>query len=162
MIQAGSDNNYLADNDITHGGDGVFIRPFAGWTSSGNVLERNDALYANNNCLEAQCPRNTYRHNKANHGSHGIWVGLSNETIVEDNEASYNGLPSGFHNAPWNFKSVPKGPQRAPRHHYGRLLRPYVCRGNRCIGNNGVGISLFGDASPHTSSRPSIGSWRTM
>ena len=27
MVQAGSDDNYFADNDITHGGDGVFIRP---------------------------------------------------------------------------------------------------------------------------------------
>ena len=43
MVQAGSDDNYFADNDITHGGDGVFIRPYAGWTSSGNVFERNDA-----------------------------------------------------------------------------------------------------------------------
>ncbi len=149
MVQAGSDDNYFADNDITHGGDGVFIRPYAGWTSSGNVFERNDASYANNNCIEAQCPRNTYRHNKANHGSHGIWVGLSNETIVEDNEACYNGLPSGFHNAPWEFKYVPKGPQAGAA---GIIMAGFcdhtLCRGNKCIGNNGVGISLFGDASP--------------
>ena len=149
MVQAGSDDNYFADNDITHGGDGVFIRPYAGWTSGGNVFERNDASYANNNCIEAQCPRNTYRHNKANHGSHGIWVGLSNETIVEDNEACYNGLPSGFHNAPWAFKYVPKGPQAGAA---GIIMAGFcdhtLCRGNKCIGNNGVGISLFGDASP--------------
>ena len=126
MVQAGSDDNYFADNDITHGGDGVFLRPYAGWTSSGNVFERNDASYANNNCIEAQCPRNTYRHNKANHGSHGIWVGWSNETIVEDNEACYNGLPSGFHNAPWGFKYVPKGPQTgAAGIIMAGMLRPY-------------------------------------
>jgi parallel beta-helix repeat protein len=149
LVQAGSDDNYFADNDITHGGDGVFLRPFAGWTSSGNVFERNDASYANNNCIEAQCPRNTYRHNKANHGSHGIWVGWSNETIVEDNEACYNGLPSGMHNAPWQFKYVPKGPQNGAA---GIIMAGScdhtVCRGNQCIGNNGVGISLFGDNSP--------------
>ena len=149
LIQAGSDDNYFADNDITHGGDGVFIRPFAGWTSSGNVFERNDASYANNNCIEAQCPRNTYRRNKANHGSHGIWVGWSNETIVEDNEACYNGLPGGFHNAPWSFKHVPQGPQPgAAGIIMAGMCNHTVCRGNRCTGNNGVGISLFGDASP--------------
>jgi len=149
MVQAGSDDNYFADNDITHGGDGVFIRPFAGWTSSGNVFERNDASFANNNCIEAQCPRNTYRRNKANHGSHGIWVGWSNETIVEDNEACYNGLPSGFHNAPWGFRYVPKGPQPgAAGIIMAGMCNHTVCRGNKCIGNNGVGISLFGDASP--------------
>ena len=149
MVQAGSDDNYFADNDITHGGDGVFLRPYAGWTSSGNVFERNDASYANNNCIEAQCPRNTYRHNKANHGSHGIWVGWSNETIVEDNEACYNGLPSGFHNAPWGFKYVPKGPQAgAAGIIMAGMCNHTICRGNKCVGNNGVGISLFGDASP--------------
>ena len=146
MVQAGSDDNCFADNDITHGGDGVFIRPYAGWTSAGNVFERNDTSYANNNCIEAQCPRNTYRHNKANHGSHGIWVGWSNETIVEDNEASYNGLPSGFHNAPWGFKFVPKGPQSgAAGIIMAGMCNHTICRGNKCIGNNGCGLCLFGD-----------------
>ena len=150
LLQAGSDDNYFADNDIRHGGDGVFVRPSpAGWASTGNVFERNDCSYANNNCIEAQCPRNTYRHNKANYGSHGIWVGWSNETVLEDNEACFNGLPSGFHNAPWRFKFVPNGPQKAAA---GIILAGMcnhtICRGNKCIGNNGVGISLFGDDSP--------------
>jgi parallel beta-helix repeat protein len=149
LVQAGSDDNYFADNDITHGGDGVFIRPFAGWTSSGNVFERNDASYANNNCIEAQCPRNTYRRNKANHGSHGIWVGWSNETVLEENEACYNGLASGMHNAPWEFKYVPGGPKPGAA---GIIMAGScdhtVCRGNQCIGNNGAGISMFGDNSP--------------
>ncbi len=78
-----------------------------------------------------------------------FWVGLSNETIVEDNEACYNGLPGGFHNAPWSFKYVPKGPQSGAA---GIIMAGYcdhtLCRGNKCIGNNGAGISLFGDASP--------------
>ncbi len=150
MVQAGSDDNYFADNDITHGGDGVFLRPSpGGWASAGNIFERNDTSYANNNCIEAQCPRNTYRHNKANHGSHGIWVGWSNETILEDNEASYNGLPSGFHNAPWGFKFVPKGPQSgAAGIIMAGMCNHTICRGNKCIGNNGCGLCLFGDDHP--------------
>ncbi len=163
LVQAGSDDNYFADNDITHGGDGVFLRPFAGWTSSGNVFERNDASYANNNCFEAQCPRNTYRHNKANHGSHGIWVGWSNETIVEDNEACYNGLPSGIHNAPWRFKYVPNGPQNGRRrHHHGR----HVATIRSAAATSASATTAPASASSattrrSTSSRPSTGSWRT-
>ena len=114
-----------------------------------NVFEGNDTSYANNNCIEAQCPRNTYRRNKANHGSHGIWVGLSNETIVEDNEACYNGLLSGFHNAPWGFTYTPHGPQSGAA---GIIMAGFcnhtICRGNKVIGNNGCGICLFGDNSP--------------
>ena len=127
MVQAGSDDNYFADNDITHGGDGVFLRPSpAGWASSGNVFERNDASYANNNCIEAQCPRNTYRHNKANHGSHGIWVGWSNETIIEDNEACYNGLPSGLPQRPLGIQvRAQRAAKRRRRHHHGRLVQPH-------------------------------------
>ncbi len=150
MVQAGSDDNYFADNDITHGGDGVFLRPYAGWTSAGNVFERNNCSYANNNCIEAQCPRNTYRGNKANHGSHGIWVGWSNETVLEDNEACFNGLPTGLHNAPFPFKFVPGGRQSAAA---GIILAGQcnhtICRGNKCIGNNGAGICLFGDDHPN-------------
>ena len=148
LVLACSNDNYFADNDITHGGDGVFLRP-SGGPSSGNVLERNDASYANNNCFEAQCPRNTYRQNKANHGSHGIWIGLSNESIVEDNEVCYNGLTSGLHNAPWTFKYVPNGPQNGAG---GIIMLGWcnhtICRGNKCIGNNGAGICMAANASP--------------
>ena len=148
LVQAGSDDNYYAHNDITYGGDGVFIRVYAGWTSAGNVFEWNDTSYANNNCIEAQCPRNTYRHNKANHGSHGIWVGWSNETILEDNEACYNGLLSGFHNAPWGFTYVPGGGQSgAAGIIMAGMCNHTICRGNKCIGNNGCGLCLFGDNS---------------
>ena len=150
LLQACSNENYFADNDITYGGDGVFLRPSpAGWASERNVFERNDTSYANNNCIEAQCPRNTYRHNKANHGSHGIWVGWSNETIVEDNEACYNGLLTGFHNAAWGFKYTPGGPQSgAAGIIMAGMCDHTICRGNTVVGNNGCGICLFGDDSP--------------
>jgi parallel beta-helix repeat protein len=153
LVLARSNDNYFADNDVTYGGDGIFLRP-SGGPSSGNVLERNDASYANNNCFEAQCPRNIYRHNKANHGSHGIWIGLSNESIVEDNEVCYNGVPSGFHNAPWTFKYVPNGPQNGAG---GIIMLGWcnhtICRGNKCIGNNGAGICMAINASPKQPNR---------
>ncbi len=95
LVESGSNDNRFLDNDIRHGGDGVFIRALNGWVSSGNVFEGNDASYAHNNCFEAQSPRNTYRRNKANHGSHGFWLGMSDQTVLEDNEACYNGDPEG-------------------------------------------------------------------
>jgi parallel beta-helix repeat protein len=53
LIESGSNENHLEDNNCTHGGDGIFIRVLNGWVSTGNVLERNDCSYANNNGFEA-------------------------------------------------------------------------------------------------------------
>jgi parallel beta-helix repeat protein len=143
MVESGSNDNKILDNDITHGGDGVFIRSLNGWTSSGNVFERNDASYAHNNCFEAQSPGNTYRGNKGNHGSYGFWLGMSDKTVLEDNEASYNGEPDGHHNAPFLAKE---------HGHAGIIFvgpsSHSVARGNKCVGNNGAGIAILGDNSP--------------
>ena len=38
LVLAYSNDNYFADNDITYGGDGVFLRPSPAGASSGNVL----------------------------------------------------------------------------------------------------------------------------
>lgn len=100
LIESGSDDNYWWRNDITHGGDGVFIRPLNRWVSRGNVFVENDTSYANNNCVESWSPGNTYIRNKANHGSYGFWLGGSDQTVLIGNEAAYNGLTNGFHNAP--------------------------------------------------------------
>ena len=149
LIEGGSDDNRFLDNDITYGGDGVFIRALNGWVSRGNLLERNDASYAHNNCFEAQSPGNTYRHNKANHGSHGIWVGLSDETILEDNEVCYNGEAGGKHNAPVGLSAA----TAEPRGGSGGIIllgqaNHSICRGNKCLGNNGAGIVLVGNPQP--------------
>lgn len=100
LIESGSDNNWFEGNNITHGGDGIFIRPLNSWVSSGNVFLENDCSYANNNCIECWSPGNTFIRNKANHGSYGFWLGGSDQTTLIGNEAAYNGLPDGFHNAP--------------------------------------------------------------
>ena len=151
LVECGSNDNRFLDNDITHGGDGVFIRPMGNWVSRGNVFEGNDASYAHNNCFEAQCPGNIYRGNKANYGSHGIWIGISNDCILENNEVCYNGTPPpGHQNAPYTFKYTPNPPASGaggiifvgPSDHT-------ICRGNKCIGNNGAGICMFGDSSPN-------------
>ena len=79
-------------NDITQGGDGIFIRVLNGWVSRGNVFVENDTSYANNNCIESWSPGNTYIRNKANHGSYGFWLGGSDQTVLIGNEAAFNGL----------------------------------------------------------------------
>ena len=163
MVQAGSDDNYFADNDITHGGDGVFIRPYAGWTSSGNVFERNDTSYANNNCIEAQCPRNTYRRNKANHGSHGIWVGL----VERDDRGGQRGLLQRFaQRVPQRPLGVQVRAQRAAkrrrRHHHGRHVRPHrSAAATSASATTAAASASSATTRRSTSSRPSTGSWRT-
>src|SRR4029077_4986831 len=53
LIESGSDDNYWFRNDVTQGGDGIFIRVLNGWVSRGNVFVENDTSYANNNCIES-------------------------------------------------------------------------------------------------------------
>jgi nitrous oxidase accessory protein NosD len=149
LVESGSNDNRFLDNDVRHGGDGVFVRALNGWVSSGNLFEDNDASYAHNNCFEGQSPRNTYRHNKANHGSHGFWLGISDQTVLEDNEACDNGDPKGHHNAPWPFSYAPI----VPKHGHAGIIfagpaSHTIARRNKCLGNNGAGIALFGDSSP--------------
>ncbi len=140
LIESGSNDNRFADNDCTHGGDGIFVRVLNGWVSTGNVFERNDCSYANNNCIESWSPRNTYIGNKANHGSYGFWMGGSDQTVLEDNEASYNGLPTGMHNSP----HLPGAGHAGIIFLFGTSSHT-IARGNRCLGNNGAGIALVGD-----------------
>ena len=140
LLESGSNGNHFLENDCTHGGDGVFVRSLNGWVSSDNVFEGNDASYAHNNCFEAWCPRNKYIRNKANHGSYGFWLGASDETVLIENEASYNGLPSEHHNSP----HLPDATHAGIVFMFGPSSHTLV-RGNTCVGNNGAGIALIGD-----------------
>ncbi|MCA9152712.1 MAG: right-handed parallel beta-helix repeat-containing protein, partial [Planctomycetales bacterium] len=71
LIESGSNRNRFLRNDCRYGGDGIFIRVLNQWVSEENYFEENDCSYANNNCVEAWAPRNTWVRNKANHGSYG-------------------------------------------------------------------------------------------
>ncbi len=139
LIESGSDENYWFRNDITQGGDGIFIRVPNGWVSRGNVFVENDTSYANNNCIESWSPGNTYIRNKANHGSYGFWLGGSDQTILIGNEAAYNGMTNGNHNAP------------EPGFHHGGIVivsgssSHTIISGNWCHHNNGAGIVFRGD-----------------
>jgi parallel beta-helix repeat protein len=121
-------------------GDGIFIRVLNGWVSTGNLFERNDCSCANNNCVEAWSPRNVYRGNKANRGSYGFWLGASDQTLLEGNEASWNGDPAGHHNSP----HLPEAGHAGIVFMFGPSSHTIV-RGNTCEGNHGAGIALVGD-----------------
>lgn len=140
LIESGSDHNFFADNDATHGGDGIFIRVLNGWVSTGNVFLRNDVSYANNNGFEAWSPGNRYIENTANHCSYGFWLGASDKTELVGNDASYNGDPKGFHNSP----HLPENGHAGIVFMFGPSSHTTV-RDNRCVGNNGAGIALIGD-----------------
>jgi parallel beta-helix repeat protein len=140
LIESGSNENHLEHNNCTHGGDGIFIRVLNGWVSTGNMLEGNDCSYANNNGFEAWSPRNVYRHNKANHCSYGFWLGASDQTVLDGNEASYNGDPQGFHNSP----HLPGGGHAGIVFMFGPSSHT-IARNNICVENNGAGIAVIGD-----------------
>jgi parallel beta-helix repeat protein len=140
LIESGSNDNRFIENDCTHGGDGIFVRVLNQWVSTGNVFEANDCSYANNNGFEAWSPRNTYLRNKANHCSYGFWLGASDQTVLIGNEASFNGLASGFHNSP----HLPENGHAGIVFMFGPSSHTVV-RENRCEGNNGAGLALIGD-----------------
>jgi parallel beta-helix repeat protein len=146
LIESGSDDNFFYRNRILHGGDGVFIRPLNGWVSKRNLFIENDTSYANNNCVESWSPGNIYIRNRANHGSYGFWLGGSDDTVLIGNEASYNGLLDGYHNAPEG------GFGHGGIVIVGGSSTHTLVEGNRAVGNNGGGIVFRGDKD---------GSWLT-
>lgn len=140
LIESGSNNNHVVANNCTHGGDGIFVRVLNNWCSTGNLFEYNDCSFANNNGVECWAPRNTFLRNKANHCSYGFWLGGSDKTRLLENEASFNGLPDGFHNSP----HLPNDGHAGIVFMFGPSSHTVV-RGNTCLGNNGAGIALIGD-----------------
>jgi parallel beta-helix repeat protein len=141
LIETGSHDNYWYRNDMTWGGDGLFIRPLNRWVSRGNVFVENDTSYANNNCVESWSPGNCFIRNKANHGSYGFWLGGSDHTVLIGNEASHNGRPDGHHNAP------------EPGFGHGGIVlvggssSHTLIEGNHVHDNHGAGIAFRGDTA---------------
>jgi hypothetical protein len=141
LIETGSNDNYWFRNDVTHGGDGIFIRPLNRWISRGNVFVENDTSYANNNCVESWSPGNIFIRNKANYGSYGFWLGGSDQAVLIGNEAAFNGLTNGNHNAP------------EPGFHHGGIVivggpsSHTLITGNNLHDNNGAGLVFRGDVS---------------
>jgi parallel beta-helix repeat protein len=139
LIENGSDNNFFYRNDITYGGDGVFIRALNAWVSTGNIFVENDCSYAHNNGFEAWCPGNVYIRNKANHCSFGFWLGGSDRTTLIGNEAAFS--------QPRGAQAGDKRPEfgRVGIIAYGGASTHTLCAGNACHDNDGPGLAFAGD-----------------
>lgn len=135
LIESGSDGNWFYGNDMTHGGDGLFIRVLNGWMSCHNVFINNDCSYANNNAVEAWADHNVYIGNKANYSSYGFWLGNSDYTYLEGNEAAFNGDPAYHNNAPESFGNAGIAIVNGSGSHS-------VLRGNHVHDNCGPGIAI--------------------
>ncbi|WML48307.1 right-handed parallel beta-helix repeat-containing protein [Neobacillus sp. PS3-34] len=133
LIETGSNNNKFIKNDMRFGGDGLFIRSLNGWMSTGNYFEENDTSFANNNAIEAWDEGNTYVRNKANFSSYGFWLGNSDNTVLIENEVSYNGV--NFNNAPENFGNAGISVVNGSGTNF-KLIR------NKIHHNNGPGIAI--------------------
>lgn len=133
LIESGSDFNIVRNNDLTHGGDGLFLRVLNGWHSRFNLFENNDCSYANNNAIEAWADSNTYIRNKANHSSYGFWMGGSDNTIMFENEACFNGKL--FSNAPESFGNCGVAVVNGSGHNF-------YMSGNKVCSNNGPGMAI--------------------
>ncbi|MGE5599569.1 MAG: PKD domain-containing protein, partial [Bacteroidota bacterium] len=130
LIETGSDHNQFLNNDFTHGGDGVFIRPLNRWCSRFNYFYNNDVSFAHNNGFESWSPDNTFEHNTANYCSYGFWLGGSDHTVLIDNEVAYNGTVNA--NAPeGDFGNAGVAVVAGSSSHF-------ICERNR-IYNNGDG-----------------------
>lgn len=133
LIESGSNDNRILNNDFTYGGDGVFIRSLNGFVSTGNYFENNDASYAHNNAWEVWDPGNIFVRNKGNHSSYGFWLGGSCHAVLIENEAAYNGLRIA--NAPEKFGNAGIAVVNGSSSHF-------TMRRNRIHHNKSVGLAI--------------------
>jgi parallel beta-helix repeat protein len=88
LLREQSDSNTIADNILTHSGDGFFLsgqRPLVR-PSVGNLVLRNDATGAWHNAFESTFSRgNVFVDNHADSSSFGFWLGYSAGTLVRGN-----------------------------------------------------------------------------
>ena len=92
LIYEQSCRNVVADNSLTHGGDGVFL--WAGQTTmdsgtggaNDNLIYANDVSYATANGVEATFSRNDIIDNRAWGGEYGVWGGYSFSSHIAHND----------------------------------------------------------------------------
>lgn len=79
--------NYVAYNDFTSSGDGIFLNNYETMEPANNVFEYNDCSFSPHNAIEAVfSDGNTFRGNTCNYSNYGLWLGYSFNSIVEENE----------------------------------------------------------------------------
>ena len=96
LVYEQSSNNLFYRNNVTHGGDGLFL--WAGQTTmdtgkggcNDNVILKNDFSYAPTNGVEATFSRNAISYNRIFECDHGIWGGYSYESTINNNSFRNN------------------------------------------------------------------------
>jgi len=96
LVYEQSNNNRFYNNNVTHGGDGLFL--WAGQTTmdsgkggcNDNVIIENDFSYAPTNGVEVTFSRNHIIENRIFECDHGIWGGYSFESTISDNQFRNN------------------------------------------------------------------------
>ena len=88
LLREQSDSNFVADNDLSHSGDGFFLsghRPRVK-PSVGNIVVRNNGSHARHNAFEATFSwGNTFLENRADSSDYGFWLGYATGTTVRGN-----------------------------------------------------------------------------
>jgi parallel beta-helix repeat protein len=90
LLDAGSSGNKILRNNLTYGGDGLFLRAVIGQCPHHNHVEGNDTSFSPHNAIESWCDDNTYLNNQANDSDYGFWLGGSDRTIVRGNQVNNN------------------------------------------------------------------------
>jgi parallel beta-helix repeat protein len=88
LLRERSDSNLIADNDLSHSGDGFFLsghRPLV-QPSIGNLVLRNDATGSFHNAFESTFSAwNIFLENRADSSAYGFWLGFSTGNTVRGN-----------------------------------------------------------------------------
>lgn len=157
LIYEQSCHNIVADNSLTHGGDGVFL--WAGQTTmdsgtggaNDNLIYGNDVSYATANGVEATFSRNQIYFNRAWGGEYGVWGGFSYSSEIVANDFGRNrtgiAIEHGQDNAITGNRfahdstairlwadSIEPSDWGYPRHH-DTASRDYRIAGNVFVGN---------------------------
>ena len=85
IVDAGSTDNTVKDNDLSFGGDGIFVRAIIGVCARGNRFIANDTSYSPHNAIESWCDDNLFADNDASESHYGIWLGGSDNAVVRGN-----------------------------------------------------------------------------
>jgi parallel beta-helix repeat protein len=88
LLREQSDSNVVADNDLSHSGDGFFLsgQPPQLQPSVGNIVLRNDATGAYHNAFESTFSwGNSFIENHADSSAFGFWLGYSSANVVRGN-----------------------------------------------------------------------------
>lgn len=96
LVYEQSSGNLFYKNNVTHGGDGLFL--WAGQTTmdsgkggcNDNRILNNDFSYAPTNGVEATFSRNLIAGNRMFECDHGIWAGYSYGSIISNNQFRNN------------------------------------------------------------------------